>query len=185
MKTAVRELAAPIDSMAAFTSIIDDILTNNPWGCTSYEQAGVTLPGVSKASESYTGRVIYENNEAKTSGQSASRLRHHQLITNVSIFAPWIPQWGHSIPWKLRGPVQLHPQVSSLQRRALLGPLCPWFRHPLILWGWCYPDQVWPGLKPDRCTRITKHNTHFFPFPRYGNELVLRNILPPLIALIS
>lgn len=68
VKTAVRELAAPIDSMAAFTSIIDDILTNNPWGCTSYEQAGVTLPGVSKASESYTGRVIYENNEAKTVG---------------------------------------------------------------------------------------------------------------------
>ncbi|MGV8109803.1 hypothetical protein [Methanospirillum sp.] len=35
VKTAVRELAAPIDSMAAFTSIIDDILTNNPWGCRS------------------------------------------------------------------------------------------------------------------------------------------------------
>jgi len=29
-----------------------DILTNNPWVCTSYEQAGVTLPGVSKAFES-------------------------------------------------------------------------------------------------------------------------------------
>lgn len=38
------------------------------WGCTSYEQAGATIPGVSKAFDSYTGRVIYENNEAKTIG---------------------------------------------------------------------------------------------------------------------
>lgn len=65
MKTAVRDLAAPIGSVAAFTSIIDDILANNQWGCTSYEQAGATLPGVSKASES-SGRVIYENNKSKT-----------------------------------------------------------------------------------------------------------------------
>jgi hypothetical protein len=33
-----------------------------------FERPGVTLPGVSKASESYIGRVIYENNEAKTVG---------------------------------------------------------------------------------------------------------------------
>jgi hypothetical protein len=33
-----------------------------------FERPGVTLPGVSKASESYTGWVIYENNEAKTVG---------------------------------------------------------------------------------------------------------------------
>ncbi|MFH0966943.1 MAG: hypothetical protein V1862_04580 [Methanobacteriota archaeon] len=36
--------------------------------CTSYEPAGATLPGVSKSSESYTGRVAYENAEAKTVG---------------------------------------------------------------------------------------------------------------------
>jgi hypothetical protein len=33
-----------------------------------FERPGVTLPLVSKASESYTGRVIYENNEARTVG---------------------------------------------------------------------------------------------------------------------
>ncbi len=65
---AVRELAAPIDSMKTFTSIINDILTNKLWGCAMYEEAGVTLPGVSKVSESYIGRIIYENNEAKTVG---------------------------------------------------------------------------------------------------------------------
>ena len=54
--------------MTAFTSIIDDILTNNPWGCTSYEQAGVTLPGVSMASESLGKGHLYENNEARTVG---------------------------------------------------------------------------------------------------------------------
>lgn len=68
VNTAFRELAASIDSMAAFTSIIVDILTNNPWGSKSYEQTGITLPRVSKASESYAVRVIYENNVAKTVG---------------------------------------------------------------------------------------------------------------------
>ncbi|HPY60827.1 MAG TPA: hypothetical protein PLG55_08915 [Methanospirillum sp.] len=68
VKIAVRELAAPIDSMKTFTSIINDILTNKLWGCAMYEEAEITLPGVLMASESYTGRIIYENNEAKTVG---------------------------------------------------------------------------------------------------------------------
>jgi hypothetical protein len=51
MKTAVRELAVPEGSIAAFTSIIDDILTNNPWGFTSL-RGWSNPPGVSKASES-------------------------------------------------------------------------------------------------------------------------------------
>ncbi len=68
VKTAISELTSPIDSITTFTSLIQDIVYKNPWGCTSYEQAGVTLPGVSKASESYTGRVVYENNDGKTVG---------------------------------------------------------------------------------------------------------------------
>jgi len=68
VKTAVRKLAAPIGSLTSFTALVQDILDNNPWGCTSYEKAGVTLPAVSKSSESYSGRVIYENTEAKTVG---------------------------------------------------------------------------------------------------------------------
>jgi hypothetical protein len=70
LKTAVRKLAVLIGSLTSFTALVQDILDNNPWGCTSYEKAGATLPAVSKSSESYSGRVIYENTEAKTSVQS-------------------------------------------------------------------------------------------------------------------
>ena len=47
MKTAVRELATPESSITTFISLIQNIVDNNPWGCMSYERAGVTLPGVS------------------------------------------------------------------------------------------------------------------------------------------
>ncbi|PWR73887.1 hypothetical protein [Methanospirillum lacunae] len=68
VKTIVRKLAAPINSLTSFTALVQDILDNNPWGCTSYEKAGVTLPEVSKSSESNSGRIIHENTEAKTVG---------------------------------------------------------------------------------------------------------------------
>jgi hypothetical protein len=61
--------------MAAFTSIIDDVLANNLKRCMSYEQVGVTLPGVSKASKSYTGWVIYESNEAKMVGTISIKIQ--------------------------------------------------------------------------------------------------------------
>ena len=37
VKTAVRELAAPIDDVAAFAEVVDDVVTNNPFGCTAYQ----------------------------------------------------------------------------------------------------------------------------------------------------
>ncbi|WP_245926427.1 hypothetical protein [Methanospirillum lacunae] len=68
VRIAVRNLTNPINSLTSFTALIQDILDNYPWGCTTYERSGVTLPAVSKSSESYSGRVIYENAEAKTIG---------------------------------------------------------------------------------------------------------------------
>lgn len=68
-KTAVRDLAVPIANLATFTGLVQDILDNNPWGCTSYPSAGQTLPAVVKTRETYSGRVVYEDAEAKTIGQ--------------------------------------------------------------------------------------------------------------------
>jgi hypothetical protein len=68
-KTAVRDLSVPIADLASFTALVQEITENNPWGCTSYQSAGQTLPGVAISREYYSGRVIYENNEAKTIGQ--------------------------------------------------------------------------------------------------------------------
>ncbi|MDD1728311.1 MAG: hypothetical protein LUQ50_04475 [Methanospirillum sp.] len=68
VKSAVRNLAAPIADYTAFNALIQDILDNNPWGCTAYESAGVTKPGVEKSKEAYAATVVYENAEAKTVG---------------------------------------------------------------------------------------------------------------------
>lgn len=68
-KTAERSLTAPIADLATFTNLVQDIITNNPWGCTSYESAGQTIAPVTKTKEYYSGRIVYEDAEAKTIGQ--------------------------------------------------------------------------------------------------------------------
>ena len=71
VKRAVRDLAAPIPDVAAFTEIVDDVVTSNPFGCTAYQVGTENHAAVEKARESYTGRIIYENGEAETVGQVA------------------------------------------------------------------------------------------------------------------
>jgi hypothetical protein len=68
VKTATRSLAAPIADYTAFSALIQDILENNPWGCTAYESAGVAKPAVEKSKEAYAATIVYENAEAKTVG---------------------------------------------------------------------------------------------------------------------
>jgi hypothetical protein len=68
-KTAVRDLAEPIADLASFMTLVQEILDDNPWGCTSYQYAGKTLPAIAKSREYYSGRIVYENAEAKTVGQ--------------------------------------------------------------------------------------------------------------------
>ena len=69
VKTAVRELAAPIADVAAFAEVVDDVLENNPFGCTAYQVGTESHAAVEKTREAYTGRVVYGNNEAETVGQ--------------------------------------------------------------------------------------------------------------------
>jgi len=42
VKSAVRALASPITDVTAFNTIIQAVITDNPFDCTSYESAGVT-----------------------------------------------------------------------------------------------------------------------------------------------
>jgi hypothetical protein len=67
--TAVRELAAPIAGVTTFSGIITSVISANPFGCTSYESGGETQDLVVKSRESYTARILYENDEARTVGQ--------------------------------------------------------------------------------------------------------------------
>ena len=69
VKSAVRKLSAPFDSMATFQALITDIITNNPWGGVDVVSGGATIDGCLKGTERYTGKVVYENGLAKTVGQ--------------------------------------------------------------------------------------------------------------------
>lgn len=68
VKSAVRNLSTPIADYTTFNALIQEILDNNPWGCTTYQTAGLSKPGVEKTKEAYAATIVYENAEAKTVG---------------------------------------------------------------------------------------------------------------------
>ncbi len=68
VKSAVRNLATPIADYTTFNALVQNILDNNPWGCTAYESAGVSKPAVEKTKEAFGATIVYENAEAKTVG---------------------------------------------------------------------------------------------------------------------
>lgn len=68
VKSAVRKLTVPIETMTIFQNLITDIVTNNPWGCVDYQSGGVTVDGCMKGTERYSGKIVYENGLAKTVG---------------------------------------------------------------------------------------------------------------------
>jgi hypothetical protein len=73
VKSAVRELATPIADVAAFNTIVQSVLTTNPFGCTAYETSGDQMPAVAKSRENYTARVLYEDDEANLVGTVSAR----------------------------------------------------------------------------------------------------------------
>lgn len=72
-KTAARGLAAPIADVTTFAAIVQSVIDTNPFGCTPYEVGGVTVDPVAKSRESYTARIIYQDDEGRTVGQITAR----------------------------------------------------------------------------------------------------------------
>jgi len=72
-KTAVRELAAPIASVAAFSTIVDGVITDNPWNCTAYTYGDIPQDPVAKSREAYTAYILFEDNEANSVGSMTAR----------------------------------------------------------------------------------------------------------------
>ncbi len=68
IKSSVRKLAAPIADLTSFVTLVQNILDTNPWGCTDYTSSGATVDGVTRTSQSYSGKVVYEDALAKTVG---------------------------------------------------------------------------------------------------------------------
>jgi hypothetical protein len=72
-KTAVRELAAPIADVAAFNTLVQGVITGNPWSCTAYTSGDVPQDPVAKSREAYTAYILFEDEEANTVGSVTAR----------------------------------------------------------------------------------------------------------------
>jgi hypothetical protein len=66
-------LAAPIANITVFQTVIDDLIANNPLGCTAYVSGSTVHDAIERTRESYTARFVYENLEAETVGTASAR----------------------------------------------------------------------------------------------------------------
>jgi len=71
VKSAVRKLAEPIEDINAFNAIVQSVILNNPFGCVSYMSSGANHPPVEKIRETYTAKIVYQDNDAKVVGRGA------------------------------------------------------------------------------------------------------------------
>lgn len=72
-KTAVRELATPIADVSAFNTIVEAVITGNPFGCVAYTEAGITHQPVEKTKEAYVAKVVYQDTLAKSVGTESGK----------------------------------------------------------------------------------------------------------------
>jgi hypothetical protein len=72
-KSAVRELAEPIADVATFNSIVQSVISDNPFACVSYMTAGLTHDPVEKTKEGYTVKIFYQDTDAKTVGSLSDK----------------------------------------------------------------------------------------------------------------
>ena len=72
-KSAVRELADPIADVATFNTIVQSVITDNPFACVAYMTAGVNHNPVEKTKETYTARLVYEDTNAINVGSSVEK----------------------------------------------------------------------------------------------------------------
>src|SRR5512136_520019 len=68
VKSAVRTLAEPIADVATFNTIVQSVITSNPFACVSYMTAGESHPAVEKTKEAYTAKMVYQDTLAKNIG---------------------------------------------------------------------------------------------------------------------
>ncbi|MEI7857128.1 MAG: hypothetical protein WCH85_06450 [Methanomicrobiales archaeon] len=71
IKSATRKLAEPIADVAAFNTIVQSVITNNPFGCISYMMSGVNHQPVEKSREAYTAKFMYQDEDANRIGSGS------------------------------------------------------------------------------------------------------------------
>ena len=71
VRTAVRELAVPIADVAAFSAIVQAVITDNPFGCVAYTEGGVSHQPVEKTKENYAAKIVYTDSTGKKRGSAS------------------------------------------------------------------------------------------------------------------
>ena len=73
VKSATRTLAEPIADVATFNTIVQSVITDNPFECVAYMTAGESHPPVEKTKEGYTAKLVYQDTDAKTVGTGSHK----------------------------------------------------------------------------------------------------------------
>ncbi len=73
VKSAVRALAEPIADVATFNTIVQSVVTSNPFACVAYMTAGESHPAVEKTKEAYTAKLVYQDTLAKSVGTGSHK----------------------------------------------------------------------------------------------------------------
>ena len=73
VKSATRTLAEPIADVATFNTIVQSVVTSNPFACVAYMTAGESHPAVEKTKEGYTAKLVYQDTDAKTVGTGSHK----------------------------------------------------------------------------------------------------------------
>jgi hypothetical protein len=73
VKSAVRTLAEPIADVATFNTIVQSVITDNPFACVAYMTAGENHLPVEKTKEAYTAKLVYQDTDAKSVGTGAHK----------------------------------------------------------------------------------------------------------------
>jgi hypothetical protein len=73
VKSAVRKFANPIADADVFNTIVQAVITANPFGCIAYMSGGANHAPVEKTREAYTARVLFEDTNAKVVGTATDR----------------------------------------------------------------------------------------------------------------
>ena len=103
VKSAVRALANPIADVAAFNTIVQSVITDNPFACTAYETAGVNHQPVEKTKENYVVKIVYQDADAKTVGTESDKFNTIAGF-NAGATALLGERSPHRSPWGHPGP---------------------------------------------------------------------------------
>ncbi len=139
-KSAVRKLANPLADVTAFDTIVQGVITNNPFQCVAYNASGVNHNPVERSRQGYTARIVYQDSDAKTIAVISVRAPTIASFTSVAnhiagdttiatvIGGTAIRDFGNET-------YPLLAEVPRCQRRTLLRELQPRPGDPHLVLG--------------------------------------------------